>query len=283
MAGNCRLDAIVKSRRLINSEGLHLAEHILLRPHCQDDCSCNNYPVHHSPEINCHFPWEPGGDQDACASARHICFTPGCDPYSFIATLAMPAWPERFRSAANRTILEKMLQREAPAHVMLRILWLKPRDFCCFENYFVLWTELLAQKINRKKYSDCEFLGFLFNKRFMPLDDCLDCQPCNCSETNTQPCQGEDPACKVSVLENIEDLFGWGKDKESDFIACEPYRAEPISKRSLAKKSIRPNPLELHLAMVHPNAARPETALMTGEVEKNSIQKNLKTRSRSDQ
>ena len=41
---------------------------------------------------------------------------------------------------------EKLLQKEAPAHVLLRILWLTPRDFCCFEYYFIFVECYLLQK-----------------------------------------------------------------------------------------------------------------------------------------
>ena len=241
-------DAISKAKRLINSEGLHLTEHILLRPRCEGDCSCENYPVAQESDIHCHFPWEPGGEKDACEADKHVCFTPGCDPYSFIATVALPAWPERFRLKENRAILEKMLQREAPAHVMLRILWLNPRDFCCFENYFVLWTELMAQKINRKKYNACDFLGFLFKRHYGPFEDCTDCIPCNCKDNKEQPCQETDTACNATVLDKINELFGWDKGASSAFNKCEQSSGPPLSRRSLKKKSPRNNPDALQIA-----------------------------------
>ncbi|HKR06536.1 MAG TPA: hypothetical protein VJY62_18015, partial [Bacteroidia bacterium] len=39
-------DAVMRAKKIINSEGLHLAEHILLRPRCPEDC-------HENDKINC--------------------------------------------------------------------------------------------------------------------------------------------------------------------------------------------------------------------------------------
>ena len=147
---------------------------------------------------NCLLKWIPGGETDVCDEDRNICFTPGADPYSFIATVALPAWPARFRSAENRKYIERILQREAPAHILLRILWLTPHDLYLFENYFREWNEWLAKKICDKKYSNCGFLRFLFLKRFEQLPDCRECRPClcdddgqgNCFDNSGEKCEG---------------------------------------------------------------------------------------------
>src|SRR5690606_12401747 len=96
-------EATERAQKLVNSEGLHLVEHILLRPRCKnsdhiyEDCDCPYLPgpCIDMPDPNgenqgdiCHFQWKPGGDEDPCAPEDPICFTPGCDPYSFIATVA---------------------------------------------------------------------------------------------------------------------------------------------------------------------------------------------------
>jgi hypothetical protein len=124
---------------------------------------------------NCNFLWTPGGDPDPCEKEKEICFTPGCDPFSFIATVVLPAWPRRFRSASSRQLIEKLLQRQAPAHVLLRILWMRPRDFCCFESHYKTWGEWLGNKL-AVNYDKCNFLGFLFRKTFeTPVYDCITC------------------------------------------------------------------------------------------------------------
>ena len=235
-------DAVTRSKKLINSEGLHLVEHILLRPRCTDEkgiyteCDCDALPRPCIDKDNlCQFQWKPGGEIDPCESSKTVCLTPGCDPYSFIATLVMPAWPERFRSESGRKIMEKLLQREAPAHVLLRILWLRPRDFCCFEFYDKLWMEWLAHKLCDPGYTNCDFLNLLFKKEFQPLPECQECIPCNCGKEQPDNCSPalEDPCANTDVLTKINELFCWSKDPEYAFSYCETgMRTSLIEKRA---------------------------------------------------
>jgi len=220
--------AVSRAKRCINSEGLHLVEHILLRPRCKNtdghyvDCKCEGLPQPCMDGSLCQFLWKPGSDVDPCEDEKPICFVPGCDPYSFIATVALPAWPERFRTPANKKLVEKLLQREAPAHVLLRILWLNPRDFCCFEYYFKLWTEWMGQKLCAP-YSNCDFLKFVFKKRYLPLADCDACQPCSCSSDDSS-CfeESDDPCGNFNLTEKLNQLFCWAQSQEYDYTHCEP-------------------------------------------------------------
>lgn len=222
-------EAVERAKKLINSEGLHVVEHILLRPRCEEDCNCDYLPqscynqLATNREGNiCHFEWKPGGEPDPCAPEDPICFTPGCDPYSFIATIALPAWPQRFRSQENRHVMEKLLQKEAPSHVLLRILWLAPRDFCCFEYYFKNWNHWLAGKMCDPNYSNCDFLGLLFHKKFEELGDCVECVPCACNvipqvscfDKEMEPCSGFD------LVNQLNELYCWNKNNY-DTYNCE--------------------------------------------------------------
>ena len=82
-----------------DDEGMHLIEHILLRPAatgsplmgvCRDDgCGC--------------------GDDD---------------PYSFRVSVVLPYWPRRFRSMAFRAAFERCVREEAPAHVQVKVCWI---------------------------------------------------------------------------------------------------------------------------------------------------------------
>ena len=251
-------DAVERSKKLINSEGLHLVEHILLRPRCVDEngryseCDCDGLPLPCTEtSVHCHFPWKPGGDPDPCETETPVCFTPGCDPYSFICTVFLPAWPERFRSASGREIMEKLLQREAPAHVLLRILWLRPRDFCCLEFYSKLWCEWLAEKLCNPGTVYCDFLRILFKKQFDPLPDCQDCVPCDCdapAESCAPPLR--DPCLETTVLSNINELYCWSDDPQYSYYFCEsgPARlfepreakAAVVSKTLAEKKKEKP-------------------------------------------
>lgn len=170
--------AVDTAKQLVNSEGLHLVEHILLRPHCERDCDCRR-DVEEC-KAGCKFPPYKPGDTDPCSSKpESICFEPGADPYSFIATIVLPAWSSRFRDADGRSILENYLYREAPAHVLLRILWLKPKDFCEFEYVFKNWNQWLTGRATcPNNFNRCDFIQLLFDKRYDCLDECIECQPC---------------------------------------------------------------------------------------------------------
>lgn len=214
---NLACDAVERAKKLINTEGLHLVEHILLRPRCKDDnesykeCSCDALP---KPCINvdeaCHFEWKPLGQQDPCEAQNNPCFTPGCDPYSFIATLFLPAWTERFREDHNRQFIEKMLQREAPAHILLRIVWLTPQDLCKAENLLVAWNIQLAGNSCKTITAYCDLLRFLFKDQHRSLSDCTECLPCTCEDDN-QPCipESEDACDQISFKDQINNLFCW--------------------------------------------------------------------------
>ena len=99
--------------------GLHLIEHILLRPRdksfellkvCLHDCDC---------------PCE-------------------LDPYSFRASVVLPYWPQHFDDMNFRHYFENKIREEAPAHVMLKICWLNNDLMREFEIRYKKWIEALA-------------------------------------------------------------------------------------------------------------------------------------------
>ncbi len=102
-----------------NPVGLHLLEHILLRPRkpdfdlmqvCLADCDCP-----------CEF-----------------------DPYSFKATVVLPSNAGHFDNMDFRQYFENKLREEAPAHVMLKICWLNNDLMRAFEKKYKAWIEALA-------------------------------------------------------------------------------------------------------------------------------------------
>ncbi|HTN06766.1 hypothetical protein [Agriterribacter sp.] len=205
--------AVTRAKELVNSEGLHVVEHILLRPRCNpEDCQCAQYTEHCDNKTACNnFKWKVPGD-DPCAEEKDICFVPGADRYSFIATVVLPAWPERFRKKENRALLENILYREAPAHVLLRILWLAPHDFCCFETKYKGWGRWLAQKKNCvDDFSVCDFLAFLFDRNYECLDDCMVCLPCEDDAQQPKPCFAEvsGGAEESKYVSQINELYCW--------------------------------------------------------------------------
>ena len=216
--------AAARARALINAEGLHTVEHILLRPRAQADCQCEAIVAPCPSQTNCHFTWQAPRTDDPCQVDEVICFDPGADPYSFIATVALPAWPQRFRSKENRAYLEYMLAREAPAHVLLRVLWLAPHDLCCFEAHYREWLRWLACKEPCEKgYTPCAFVRFLFRTRFECLGECKECLPC--VTVKPTPCftgAGEQlrPIGEYTLLNQIDELYCWTPMK------CAEYRWE---------------------------------------------------------
>jgi len=219
--------AVERARQLINSEGLHLVEHILLRPRClpgdlthgaQQDCGCKVKIAHCASSLStdCELPWWREADnQDPCDERLPVCFIPGYDPYSFIATVVLPAWPARFRTNDNRQRLETILYREAPAHIMLRILWLAPMDLCQFEDYFKAWGHWLRQDGHCYSASaPCDLIDFLFHSPLRCLEDCQVCLPCDDKPTDGNTCPpldlAEDPSCAHrSFPDFIKTLYCW--------------------------------------------------------------------------
>lgn len=230
-------DSVIRAKKLINNEGLHLVEHILLRPRCvpgnqQQDCGCELKP-NTTGWNDCEFPyWKRNNDEDPCDTKLPVCFVPGSDPYSFIATVIMPAWPERFRKKENRAMLEMMLHREAPAHVLLRVLWLAPHDFCCIEQAYKSWNHWLAK--DDYCYDDnaaCKFIDLLFNKPVACLDDCNVCEPCSSGTNPANGCEQEEgkattrPKQQRPLGTAINKLFDWKTD-------CQPgYAFEHCDKK----------------------------------------------------
>jgi len=239
-------EAVDRSKRLINSEGLHLIEHILLRPRCfPEDCRCPQYNNQCDSKTDCRFVWKVP-DDDPCSDEEDICFVPGADRYSFIATVALPAWPERFRKPANRRLLENMLYRETPAHVLLRILWLAPHDFCCFESKFKKWNRWLAMKKTCvDEFTVCDFLEFLFDRNYECLSDCTACEPCEDTVAQREPCFAQvGNKQKDDFLDQVNELYCWQVqdcEREFRFIPCErtqePRGDTPIPIAELAVHS----------------------------------------------
>jgi hypothetical protein len=195
---------------LINSEGLHFIEHILLRPRSLKDCT-HLIPACCDEFDNCKFIWEEESD-DACKKAAPpVWFFPGYDPYSFIATAVIPAWPERFRKKENRLMMEDLLRREAPAHVMLRVLWLTPYDLCRFEHLFRQWTHWISYHRHCvQDFSMEAFIQMLFTNRLKCLPDC---EACTCTQdpANTANCFPEKTQSinSADFRKQLDELFCW--------------------------------------------------------------------------
>ena len=151
---------------------------------------------------------------------KQIPFVPGADPFSFIATIILPAWPKRFRDAANRELVETMLNREAPAHVLLRILWLAPGDTCTFETLYKEWVLWLSQKDDGcdRAAAASNLATFIFDTALDCMPACTECLPCAAEAVPVVPdCLKETSgnstksAANYKRLNDINELFGLGK------------------------------------------------------------------------
>ncbi|NER12061.1 hypothetical protein GWK08_01285 [Leptobacterium flavescens] len=152
------MDAIEITKACVCDTGMHLLEHILLRPKTAEACreiihvdeegnqKAINCLLPICPDYCCPIEWQPDMDKDdPCSESDifNIHYLPGSDPYSFWATLVLPSWSKRFRTQEARQAFEKLLYREVPALVGLNILWLSPRDLCKFEDAYKIWLEWL--------------------------------------------------------------------------------------------------------------------------------------------
>jgi hypothetical protein len=99
-----------------DEEGLHVVEHILLRPKIQYKDFL--LPINLKEGENC--PWD-------------------ADPYSFRISVIIPAWPERFKNTDFRKFIEKKIRMETPAHVFAKICWVSKTQMKSFEWAYNSW------------------------------------------------------------------------------------------------------------------------------------------------
>jgi hypothetical protein len=66
------------------------------------------------------------------------------DPYSFRTTVILPCWPKRMRDHTFRNLVEKTIQREFPAHIHTRIVWLGIMEMKAFETVYNNWLREMS-------------------------------------------------------------------------------------------------------------------------------------------
>ena len=118
-----RDDFIQALRSIANTEGLHLVEHILLRP-----------LQAHADETFLSLREVVRGNDGKLSMV-------GADNYSFVATVVIPGWPVRSQDMSFRRFFEKTIRMETPAHVFLRIKWVSIPQMREFESAFKKWLE----------------------------------------------------------------------------------------------------------------------------------------------
>ncbi|TCD10402.1 hypothetical protein EZ449_08605 [Pedobacter frigidisoli] len=124
------------NKTFIDREGIHLIEHLLLRPKKNNSDKLLN--IHN--DVDC----------EQCKIT---------DTYSFVMTAVLPYWPDRFRDRNFRNFIEKTLREESPAHVAMNICWVSPLQMGQFEKAYKNW---LIQ-INTTSSGDVERVQALKN------------------------------------------------------------------------------------------------------------------------
>lgn len=97
-------------------EGLHVLEHILLRPLTGEEALL------------------PVTVPEGCSATPEV-----ADPYSFRASVVLPALAARFRNRDMRALVENTLRLEAPAHVYIKICWIDHAQMIAFEAALKDW------------------------------------------------------------------------------------------------------------------------------------------------
>lgn len=146
-ARNTAIEEIVnKMKAPCPEEGMHLVEHILLRPRFTP-------------------PVIPGMKAEDVYQLFHVCLGENCDfcgeedPYSFRLSLILPYWHDRFKSMEFRRYFENLARTETPAHCMIKICWVDNTSMNEFERSYKEWlialalyeTDLIQKDINKER------------------------------------------------------------------------------------------------------------------------------------
>lgn len=117
----------------IESEGVHLVEHILLRP--------VGKPQHDG-----------------------VAIPDGQDFYSFRLTIIFPSWTARCHDHTFRLLAEETVRQNCPAHIYPEVHWLDFEKMCEFEHRYKTWlatrtvTGVPHTKMNAAARALIEFL-----------------------------------------------------------------------------------------------------------------------------
>ncbi|MCB9352575.1 MAG: hypothetical protein H6573_34585 [Lewinellaceae bacterium] len=212
-------EAMDRTKACIHEEGLHLVEHILLRPHKYAEATANGEVVY---PYDCLLPADPDcacrlhydfDEDDPCANEdepENPCpeeltgegsYIPGADPYSFWATVVLPCWPKRFRDHNFREFFQELIRREAPAHIGINIQWVDPWQFCRFEEQYRRWLRLTSgREICDSGDAFCSFVDCIKS---------LSCCPPEYKEEEAVPsCEpNKEKATGTRLMLNISNLY----------------------------------------------------------------------------
>lgn len=131
-----------KDNNVVDIEGMHIVEHILLRPRTYTSklMGLNNRSI---------------ADQ-----AGSFIYDADLDPYSFTITIVLPRNAGRFKEERFRNFTEHLIRMETPAHIRIHFKWLS--SFCGkkFEEQYANWKQSiyrLKPYFFQNKDSDAKF------------------------------------------------------------------------------------------------------------------------------
>lgn len=65
----------------------------------------------------------------------------GYDPYSFTASIVLPSWIKVYQDVHYRDYIEKLIRRETPTTVLLRICWMDEASMKNYEEKIAIWWQ----------------------------------------------------------------------------------------------------------------------------------------------
>lgn len=134
-AANCLRRLLIHLN--LESEGLHLLEHILLRP--------------------------IGG-----ASHENVNLPSGEDFYSFKISVIFPAWTARCHNLHFRQLAEETVRLNTPSHIYAEFYWLEFHEMYEFESLYEKWLNLKSKMpvdVAELNQLSASLIGFLLDKR----------------------------------------------------------------------------------------------------------------------
>ena len=109
-------------------EGMHIVEHILLRP--RTEASRLMTLTNRTDELGKNFIYQ--SDKD---------------PYSFRVTFVLPKEAGRFSNQAFRTFTERLIRMETPAHILVDFKWMTSACGAQFEKMYDVWKRQIHRLI----------------------------------------------------------------------------------------------------------------------------------------
>jgi hypothetical protein len=117
--------AIKLLKQAFLDEGMHIIEHLLLRPLPEAQ------NITEQDLTNGFFP--------LCPDLNPDCDCPVIDYYSFRISVILPYWTHRFRNMDFRGFAEDSIHRETPAHILPKFCWVSMYDMYRLEEAYHKW------------------------------------------------------------------------------------------------------------------------------------------------